>query len=283
MSDTIPVSVVVPVYNELKTVPSLVDALDDQAFPETFEVIFVDNGSTDGTRSRLEQLTSHRRNFRVIQHTERQSSYAARNEGVRRAEGEIIAFTDADCRPTSEWLRSGVQTLRETGIELAAGPVRVTFENQEPNLWEYLDAAVHLNQRDYVEDGWGATANLFVRSDCFDAYGTFEPRLTSGGDCEFGKRVTGAGGRIDFAEDAVVRHPARRTFLSLMKKERRIALGHKQLAAMGKRQLPELSVKDFLPAVWIPEHEDVELGPAMKLKVLLGANCIRWVQSWYRL
>lgn len=283
MSKNLRVSVVTPVYNDPDGARKLILALREQTLEEPYEVIFVDNNSDDETPRVLRERTEGLGGFRVVEYTERQGSYAARNEGIRRARGDVLAFTDADCRPVDRWLEAGIRKLRESGAELTAGPIRVTYREEHPNLWEYLDSTIHLNQREYVEDGWGATANLFVRRDCFREHGTFRAQLQSSGDCEFGKRVTGAGGRIEFATDALVRHPARRTFLSLMKKERRIARGHRQLAEMGKRQLPELSVKDFLPALWIPGRDERELSLVQKGKVLVGANLIRWVQSWYRL
>src|SRR6476646_11757769 len=89
------VSVVVPVYNGEETIKTCVESLVGLDYPrDRFEVLIVDNKSTDGTRRVVEKYP-----VTLLQEAAVQSSYAARNLGVARSSGEIIAFTDADCVP----------------------------------------------------------------------------------------------------------------------------------------------------------------------------------------
>ena len=92
------ISVVVACYNGSRTLQPCLDSLRRLNYPN-FEVIVVDDGSTDITP----QVASLYKNFRVIRQTH-QGLSVARNAGIFAAQGEVIAFTDADCRADEDWL-----------------------------------------------------------------------------------------------------------------------------------------------------------------------------------
>lgn len=277
MSGGVRVSVITPVYNDPDGLRKLIPTLRNQTLEEPYEVVFVDNDSTDETPRVLRERTRDLDRFRWVEYPDRQGSYAARNEGIRRAGGDVLAFTDADCRPRSNWLRTGLRCLEEEGVDLVAGRMEMTHSGEDPNAWEYLDSALHLNQERYAAEGWGATANLFVHRSVFDEHGLFDATRRTGGDTEFGRRVTGRDGRIAYGEGAVVVHPARRTFREFVEKELRLARGS-DLPARSESVNP----RDFLPAYWLPEHEDYDPSTYTKAKVLFGANLVRWFQAWFR-
>ena len=89
------VSVIVPVKNGEKTIGILLAALLKQNYPQDkMQVIIVDNGSQDNTIEIIKKYPV------ILEYeNEKDSSYAARNKGLAAAQGEIIAFTDADCIP----------------------------------------------------------------------------------------------------------------------------------------------------------------------------------------
>src|SRR5262245_57961639 len=101
------VSVIVPVFDERRRLDALLGALSKQDYPaDRFECVVVDNESIRGLRQ-PQALP-----FAVqILHERRPGSYAARNCGVRAARGEILAFTDVDCRPRADWLTSAVSLI----------------------------------------------------------------------------------------------------------------------------------------------------------------------------
>ena len=90
------VSVIIPVYNDLKLLSTCLECLDRQTYPKTrFEVLVVDNGSD----LPVQPIVSRYSNVKLEKES-MPGSYAARNRGIAAARGEILAFTDADCRPS---------------------------------------------------------------------------------------------------------------------------------------------------------------------------------------
>ncbi|NLE46605.1 MAG: glycosyltransferase family 2 protein, partial [Chloroflexi bacterium] len=159
------VSVIVPVYNDMQGVRILTQALLAQDYPDSaFEVILVDNNSTDGTLDVLRDIRQeHPERIRVAIEDSVRSSYAARNKGIEVARGEILAFTDADCIPKQDWLSAGVRAFDASGARCGGGAITFVLRSYRPNLYEYYDAATRLDQMRYVEQvGFAATANFLA-------------------------------------------------------------------------------------------------------------------------
>src|SRR5207244_1921243 len=114
-------SVVIPVFNDRQRLERCLDALEQQTYPaERFEVIVVDNGSTQT----LDDLATR---YRIqLGRESRPGAYAARNRGLAMAVGEVIAFTDSDCLPDRDWMERGVAALeRAPECGFVAGPIDV--------------------------------------------------------------------------------------------------------------------------------------------------------------
>lgn len=91
------ISIVIPVYNEVKTISILLDRVDAVQLPFQKETIVVDDSSTDGTREALQGLeASGKRNLKVIYHEKNQGKGAALKSGFALASGDIIIIQDAD-------------------------------------------------------------------------------------------------------------------------------------------------------------------------------------------
>lgn len=177
---------------------------------------------------------------RLIRMPRPSGSYAARNAGISEASSSAIAFTDVDCVPDRVWLQAGLRALKHA--PRIAGAIEL-IGAQPPSLVERLDQARFLRQDRYVCEGFGATANLFVRREVFDRVGHFDPRLTSGGDAEHGRRAERAGYRIELAKDAIVRHPCRRELRALLMKAHRVGVGFGQTARLHGVDLSRASAR----------------------------------------
>lgn len=119
------VSVVLPVYNSEAELGPVLLELDRQSYRDR-EVVIVDDGSSDGTWDAAARLSSNRDDVLAVR-TEHLGASHARNEGVRRARGEIVFFAEADCVYDDAYLRRAVDSLDshpEAGaVCLTGGPL----------------------------------------------------------------------------------------------------------------------------------------------------------------
>ncbi|MBN1262114.1 MAG: glycosyltransferase [Anaerolineae bacterium] len=218
------VSVIVPVGGADPRLRMCLTALEAQTYPQDlYEVIVVENGS----ESSLATVVAAFSQARWI-HEPRRGSYTARNAGLDRATGTVIAFTDADCIPCANWLEAGVNHLTaRPDCGLAGGRIQVFPQDaQAPTACEFYEMVFAFPQQHFIEHGhFAVTANAFTFRCVFEELGGFCDDFKSGGDAEWGQRVFGAGYQVCYAGNACVRHPARRTWRALRKKSRRIVKG----------------------------------------------------------
>lgn len=218
------VSVIIPVYDQWDHLRACLEALAQQSLgADSFEVLVVDNGSRTTPPFRDVAGLSVRWVEEPLP-----GSYAARNAGVRAARAELLAFTDADCRPVVRWLEEGLRVLDgPPRVDLVGGAIELfAVSADQLTAVEAYELVKAFPQQRYVEvQGFAATANLMLRRSVLELVGPFEERLRSGGDREFGQRAGRAGCTWAYAPLAVVRHPARRTFHELHTKLRRVVSG----------------------------------------------------------
>lgn len=225
MSTQPTVSVVVPVYNDTAALQRCLTALAQQDYPaELVQVLVVDNASTDDPSG----VVPPDPRFELL-HEGRRGSYAARNTGVHAATGEVLAFTDSDCVPRPDWLRLGVEALHsQPRPDAIGGAIALFFPHGTsprtgPDHFELLN---EFQQRKYIEEwSFAATANVLVTREVFDRVGMFDPDLQSGGDTDWGTRLVAGGGRLVYAPEVVVGHPARSSWRELGRKSVRVATG----------------------------------------------------------
>ena len=222
--DSLPfVSVIVPVYNDQTGIARCLDALRSQTYPDDlFEVLVVDNGSTDDTRAAIREF-----DVELLVEDEIQGSYAARNRGIEDAAGSVLAFTDADCTPDSNWIEAGVETLQAEDADLVGGRVVFDFSAQKTAA-ERFDASVNMRNDQSVRDGVAKTANVFVRRTVVDDIGLFPSHLPSGGDVHWTQAATDSGYRLVYGEQAIVHHPSR-DLAELLRKQYRVGTGQIQI------------------------------------------------------
>ena len=144
---------------------------------------------------------------------------------MRIARGTILAFTDADCRPSPRWLAAALDALAQ-GADLVGGRIEQELRNPH-NPWEQYDRLFYLNQRSYVRAGWAVTANLIARRELFERIGPFHvgEAWEDGYDQEWGLRAVGRGACLRYSHDAVVHHLTRKCFSGVATRLQRVNTG----------------------------------------------------------
>lgn len=236
------ISIIIPIYNAEKFLPDLFASLARCSFVPGDEVLLVDNGSTDSSVAICRAEAKRRPElYKFLSYTETAGSYAARNYGVKQAKGEILVFTDSDCKPTEKWL-SAVRENVAPGV-VVAGKIQIEIVNN--GLWEYFDTIAHLNSEKNAAQNRVATANMAVTGEDFLKVGLFEERF-SGGDYDWSMRAAAMGMKVIFVSKAMVYHPSRKTFEEILKKEQRIAYGEGNHAKLKNQSCFLLRIKYFL-------------------------------------
>lgn len=280
-------SIIIPVYNDPDGIRKALDQLVIQFYPNnSYEIIVGDNGSTDSTSQVIQDYCERYPDMvRMVIEDKIQSSYAARNKGIEIARGEILAFTDSDCIPEINWLFEGVKALRKNDASCGGGRISFFFKSDIPNIYEHFDSGRKLNQEAFVKkSGFAATANFFIQSEMLERYGLFRPDLISGGDYEFGRRLTSRGVKMIYIPNAIVKHPARTTLRGILTKSRRIAEGEKQLQNLGLYEHRKISWRQLLPVkscVVAPGWEN-RVSIFNKISIVALRNLVQWVNFFIR-
>lgn len=245
------VSVIIPVFNDSERLKICLQALENQTYPQKFyEIIVVDNGSIENIKVLVNNFAQA-----LTTYENTPGSYAARNQGISIAKGEILAFTDSDCIPALDWIEKGVKSLLNTpNCGLVAGRIDFFFKNpEEPTPVElYESVELSFEQDINIKDKhFGVTANLFTFKHVIDHIGAFNANLKSGGDREWGERVFQAGYQQIYADDVFVKHPARHSFAQLYTRMARFVGGQHDLMMSKNPSLSEI-ISDFLQALKPP-------------------------------
>jgi glycosyltransferase involved in cell wall biosynthesis len=195
-------SVIVPAHNAAQTIDICLDALQRQSLPRTaYEVLVVDDGSTDTTASRVAACPDVRL---ILQpHT---GAAAARNLGAAHARGQILLFTDADCVPKPDWIVRMVAPFQDPEIVGAKGaytPLPGPLVYRFVQL-EYEDKYAHMARARHIDfiDTYAAA----YRRDVFLANGGFDRNFPVDEDQEFSFRLAEQGYKMVFAPSAQVGH-----------------------------------------------------------------------------
>ncbi len=219
------VSVVVCAYNAERTIDACLASLRTLNYPD-YEVIVVNDGSTDGTRAIVER---HREAYAsdpdgprlVLVDQGNEGLSVARNVGAQAATGEIVAYTDADCVPDPDWLAFLVYRFVRNGFVAVGGP---NFPPPEASL---VPAAVavspggptHVLLDDEVAEHVPGCNMAFTKK-VLEELGGFEPTYTAAGDdVDFCWRLQNRGYAIGFSPAATVWHYRRNTVKAYLRQQ----------------------------------------------------------------
>jgi glycosyltransferase involved in cell wall biosynthesis len=216
------ISVIIPVWNSPSLIRECLEALEAQTYPrDAYEVLVVDNGSTDATPDVVREMP-----IASLLIEPSPGSYSARNLGISGARGTYVAFTDADCLPDPDWLEAGARAAQaHPSAAVLAGKIDLYRIGDGRTACENYERLFAFNQAVNVRNGVAVTANWMSPVETIVAAGSFNSALKSGGDYDLSSRLSRAGGKIVYVEDMRVRHPVRGSFSELASKTRRVTGG----------------------------------------------------------
>lgn len=178
------------------TVASLLEAAGNT---QGVELIYVDNGSTDGS---YEYLTSIQTGRFQVQLREDVSISALRNLGASRARGEFLSFLDADCSIGPYYFEEALGVLRSSKVAATGCDYEVP---PEPHWIEATWHSLHHVSHDR-QVGWINAGNFVITREAFEDVGGFREDLRTGEDAEIGQRLTNAGYTIHSARAVSATH-----------------------------------------------------------------------------
>ena len=209
------VSVIVCSYNGATTLAACLDSLGKINYPH-YEVVLVDDGSTDKTR----EIAARFPNVRYIHQPNHGLSHA-RNTGAAAAQGDVFAYTDSDCMADGDWLYYLIGTLVMGDFAGVGGP------NVTPPAQNWIQACVaaapggpsHVLLTDTVAEHIPGCNMAFYRS-AFESVGGFDVEYhKAGDDVDFCWRLQQAGYVIGFSPTALVWHYRRFTLRAFLKQQ----------------------------------------------------------------
>jgi lipopolysaccharide/colanic/teichoic acid biosynthesis glycosyltransferase/glycosyltransferase involved in cell wall biosynthesis len=229
------VSVVVPAYNEARTIASCVAALQSQEYPrDCYEIIVVDDGSTDGTPTIAAEAGA------TVIHQQRGRPAAARNAGIRAARGDLILFTDGDCAPLPDWIAALVDPFSQNEVAGCKGIYATRQQSLVARFvqLEYEDKYDRLYGQSYID--FVDTYSAAYRRDVLVANNSFDERFPYLEDQELSFRLARRGYRMVFQPDAIVFHNHAATLSDYFRKKFIIGFWKAQVI----RRFPDRGVSD---------------------------------------
>jgi cellulose synthase/poly-beta-1,6-N-acetylglucosamine synthase-like glycosyltransferase/peptidoglycan/xylan/chitin deacetylase (PgdA/CDA1 family)/spore germination protein YaaH len=277
------VTVVLPAYNEARVIGRTVRSVLSQTYPR-FEVLVVDDGSTDGTAAAALAATADPR-VRVITQPNGGKASAI-NHGMSLAGGEVIVVTDADTLLAADAITHLVRPLADPRVGAVAGNAKVGNRVNLVTRWQSVEyvtsqnldrrAFVLLNCITVVPGAIGAWRRDAVR----DAGGFRTDTLAE--DQDLTMTLLRRGHRVALADQAVALTEAPESFDALLKQRFRWSFGTLQCAwkhrgALGRRHAGALGLVG-LPNIWLFQLFFPLLAPAADIALL--ATLARFLGEW---
>ena len=216
------VSIIIVTYNNLNLTRMCLESIFTKTGYPNYEIIVVDNASTDGTREFLRSQQQERDNVRIILNNQNEGFAAANNKGIRESGGELLVLLNNDTIVTRGWLTGLLRHLKnpETGL---VGPVTNSIGNEAKITVEYRKlSAMDRFAENYTQANRGKSFEipvlamfcLALRRETADRIGPLDERFSVGmfEDDDYSLRARKAGMKVICAEDVFIHHFGRASF-----------------------------------------------------------------------
>ena len=267
------ITVVIPHLNQHNALARCLAALD-AGTRKPVEVIVVDNGSARSPQGVVNDYP-----WVSLIHQPIPGPGPARNLGAARAQGDVLAFLDADCLPDAHWLAHIAAHMARDPHTILGGDVRIERKGRRLDAVSAYQAIFAYRMDRYIaQQGFTGTGNLIVHRKVFDAVGPFKG-LHHAEDRDWGQRATFAGYRIGFAADLVVYHPPHTATGLRLKWDRQLAHDWTRCTGLGGRIRWAIKALLLVPSPLCAVAEVVSSprikGARNRLMALIGLTSIR--------
>ncbi|MBN1147307.1 MAG: glycosyltransferase family 2 protein [Anaerolineales bacterium] len=185
------ISVVICTYNRADILAQALHTACEQTLPDSaYEVIVVDNGSSDHTRSVVEDFIQRYPNVHYCLEEQVGLSHA-RNRGWQEAQGHYVAYVDDDCKLPQEWLSVAMDVIQRVAPDIFGGPYFPYYNTHKPAWFkdEYGSQEI-FKQACVMERGYLSGGNIIIRTGLLEYAGGFSPKLgMSGEDIAYGEET----------------------------------------------------------------------------------------------
>jgi len=205
------VSIIIPAKNEEGNIVRCIGSILANTYPsEGYEVIVVDNGSTDRTADLAKSCGA------TVYPKPGVTVSALRNYGAKKSRGKILAFLDADCTVERDWLENAARYFQRKDVAGFGSPPRIPAN---PTWVQQAWSLVRNSEKKLRETDWLESMNLFVRKDTFEQVGGFDERLTTCEDVDISYRLSAHGKIISDPDIKAIHHGEARTIREFFRKE----------------------------------------------------------------
>ncbi len=204
------VSVIVPAYNASPHIEKCLSSISEQTI-KNFEVILVDNCSTDDTAQRLEKYR-----FKILKPPEHTTAAGGRNYGAKSASGNIIVFVDADVVLNPDSIKDIADLVSEPGI--AAVSALYSEEIPQSDFFSQLQNLILVYRYSKMPKSAGVICSFFcaINKDAFRAVGGYDEKMLYYEDIELGHRLSLNGYQCRLAHNIKVTHLKRYNYSNLL-------------------------------------------------------------------
>jgi len=244
------VSVLIPVRDGAALLTAQLTALERQTFEGPWELVIVDNASTDGTAELLAEWVGRMPRLRVVRSPGPGNASRSRNLAADNARGWLLAFCDADDVVDVRWLSALVSAADRA--DLVAGRLDVDSLNDDVSRHWRSFAMPATGDPAFGYLPYAVSANMAVRSSAFRAVGGFDPEIPGPGseEIDFCWRVQEAGFRFAYEPDAVVAYRFRTGLRPFVRQQFRYGRGEAALYSRHHERMQHVTAEDLLRAGW---------------------------------
>ncbi len=195
--------------------PHVLDAFEALEYPQSWEIVIVDNGSKDETAVILDKFAKNSRHNVVLAYEAKPGCGNARNRALQIAQGEVVAFTDDDCYPQRDFLVAVMRAFEDTTVGYMGGRVLLYDPQDLPITIKISEKFERFSPGSFIGPGYIHGANFAFRRKALESIGGFDSLLGPGTpypseDCDALIRMSYSGWGGVYWPEAVVSHHHRR-------------------------------------------------------------------------